>query len=79
MGLPEDARLIARGFDVEKLNEYVDWFNLLSIDFHSPFEPSVNHHAPLFAVGNITELNVVSKYIYIQNIVCIVVKLSINI
>lgn len=46
---------------------YLDWMNILSYDFHSAFEPAVNHHAPLYALEEDNEynydgeLNIVSK------------------
>jgi GH18 family chitinase len=30
----------------------LDFFNLLSYDYHSAYEPVVNHHAPLFGGGD---------------------------
>lgn len=49
-----------------KLNKYLDWFNILSYDYHSAYEPSVNHHAPLYPIEEEneysydTDLNIVS-------------------
>ncbi|XP_059052233.1 mucin-2 [Achroia grisella] len=48
MAVPAGIEYIQKGFDVKTLNRYLDWMNLLSYDYHSAFEPAVNHHAPLF-------------------------------
>lgn len=31
--------------------------NILSYDYHSAFEPAVNHHAPLYALEEASEYN----------------------
>ncbi|XP_031766318.2 mucin-5AC isoform X3 [Galleria mellonella] len=48
MAVPAGIEYIQKGFDVKTLNKYLDWMNLLTYDYHSAFEPAVNHHAPLF-------------------------------
>ncbi len=56
----------AQGFDVRTLDGLLDFFNLLTYDYHSSFESAVNHHAPLFRPGDVSEfdhranLNIVS-------------------
>ncbi|CAH1711931.1 unnamed protein product [Chironomus riparius] len=50
MAVPAGFEYIDKGYDVPKLNKYLDWFNLLSYDYHSAYEPSVNHHAPLYPI-----------------------------
>jgi chitinase len=30
----------------------LDFFNILSYDYHSAYEPVVNHHAPLYSGGD---------------------------
>lgn len=46
--------------------------NILSYDYHSAFEPAVNHHAPLYALEEASEynydaeLNIVSKTEHIR-------------
>lgn len=57
MAVPAGFEYIEKGYDVPKLNKYLDWFNLLSYDFHSAFEPSVNHHAPLYPIEEDNEYN----------------------
>lgn len=48
---------------------YLDWMNILSYDYHSAFEPAVNHHAPLYPLEEESEynydveLNIVKKHI----------------
>lgn len=44
MAVPAGFEYIEKGYDIPKLNQHLDWFNLLSYDYHSAFEPSVNHH-----------------------------------
>ena len=66
MAVPAGFEYIDKGYDVPKLNKYLDWFNLLSYDYHSAYEPSVNHHAPLYPIEEENEysfdndLNIVS-------------------
>ncbi|KAG5679148.1 hypothetical protein PVAND_008739 [Polypedilum vanderplanki] len=50
MAVPAGFEYIDKGYDVPKLNKYLDWFNLLSYDYHSAYEPAVNHHAPLYPI-----------------------------
>lgn len=66
MAVPAGIEYIEKGYDVVKLNKYLDWFNLLTYDYHSAYEPAVNHHSPLFSLEEPseynfdTELNIVS-------------------
>jgi chitinase len=66
MAVPAGLEYIDKGYDVPKLNKYLDWFNLLSYDYHSAYEPAVNHHAPLYPIEEENEysfdndLNIVS-------------------
>lgn len=48
MAVPAGEQYVEKGFDIPKLNQYLDWFNLLTYDYHSSQEPSVAHHAPLY-------------------------------
>lgn len=57
MAVPAGIEYIEKGYDVPKLNQYLDWFNILSYDYHSAFEPSVNHHAPLYSLEEPSEYN----------------------
>ncbi|KAE8738788.1 hypothetical protein FOCC_FOCC015729, partial [Frankliniella occidentalis] len=41
----------------ELREEYLDFMNILSYDYHSAFESSVNHHSPLYPVGEDDEYN----------------------
>ena len=55
-----------KGFDIENLDRNLDFFNLLTYDYHSAYEPSTNHHSPLFRPNDVSEfdfrsdLNIVS-------------------
>ncbi|XP_056648990.1 mucin-2-like [Diorhabda sublineata] len=57
MAVPAGIEYINKGFDVPKITRYVDWMNILSYDYHSAFEPSVNHHAPLYSLEEENEYN----------------------
>ncbi|KAJ8889918.1 hypothetical protein PR048_009423 [Dryococelus australis] len=39
------------------LRRYLDFMNILSYDYHSAFEPSVNHHSPLYPMEEENEYN----------------------
>ncbi|KAJ8722309.1 hypothetical protein PYW08_004711 [Mythimna loreyi] len=58
MAVPAGIEYIQKGFDVKTLNRYLDWMNLLSYDYHSAFEPAVNHHAPLYPLEEPNEYSV---------------------
>nr|CAH7763316.1 unnamed protein product [Callosobruchus chinensis] len=55
MAVPAGIEYINKGYDIPKLMKYLDWMNMLSYDFHSAYEPAVNHHAPLFALEEANE------------------------
>nr|CAD7423341.1 unnamed protein product [Timema monikensis] len=57
MAVPAGIEYIDKGFDIPKLNRYLDFMNILSYDYHSAFEPSVNHHSPLFPLEEDSEYN----------------------
>ncbi|XP_055626232.1 mucin-2 isoform X1 [Toxorhynchites rutilus septentrionalis] len=57
MAVPAGIEYIEKGYDVVKLNKYLDWFNLLTYDYHSAYEPAVNHHSPLFSLEEPSEYN----------------------
>ncbi|XP_041978795.1 mucin-5AC [Aricia agestis] len=58
MAVPAGIEYIQKGFDVKTLNRYLDWMNLLTYDYHSAFEPAVNHHAPLYPLEEPSEYSV---------------------
>ncbi len=39
-------------FDYEKLQEHIDWFNLMSYDYHGSWSSHSGHNAPLYAPSN---------------------------
>lgn len=51
MAVPAGEEYVEKGFDIPKLNQYLDWFNLLTYDYHSSEEPAVAHHAPLYPLN----------------------------
>lgn len=57
MAVPAGTEYIEKGYDIPKLNKYLDWFNLLTYDYHSAFEPAVNHHSPLLSLQEDDEYN----------------------
>ena len=52
MAVPASLEYTQKGFDLRTLNRYVDFFNMLTYDYHASNEPFVYHHAPLFSPGN---------------------------
>lgn len=66
MAVPASTDYAAKGFDIRSLNKFLDFFNLLTYDYHSSFETSTNHHSPLFRPREFSEydyradLNIVS-------------------
>ena len=57
MAMPAGIEYIDKGYDVPRLNENLDFINLLSYDYHSAFEPAVNHHSPLYSLEEDNEYN----------------------
>nr|QQJ42582.1 chitinase 6-2 [Sogatella furcifera] len=57
MAVPAGIEYIDKGYDIPKLNRYLDFMNILSYDYHSAFEPAVNHHSPLFSLQEDDEYN----------------------
>ncbi|KAJ8676113.1 hypothetical protein QAD02_011899 [Eretmocerus hayati] len=57
MAVPAGIEYIDKGYDIPKLNENLDFINLLSYDYHSAYEPAVNHHSPLFPIEEDNEYN----------------------
>ncbi|XP_011867182.1 PREDICTED: mucin-4-like [Vollenhovia emeryi] len=57
MAMPAGVEYIDKGYDVPRLNEYLDFVNLLSYDYHSAYEPVVNHHSPLYPLEEDNEYN----------------------
>ncbi|KPJ05649.1 Acidic mammalian chitinase [Papilio xuthus] len=67
MAVPAGIEYIQKGFDIETLNKYLDWMNLLSYDYHSAFEPAVNHHAPLYPLEEPNEYSVDNELNIVRN------------
>lgn len=57
MAVPAGIEYIDKGYDIPKLDEYLDFINLLSYDYHSAYEPAVNHHSPLYGLEEDNEYN----------------------
>ncbi|XP_043798177.1 mucin-12 isoform X3 [Apis laboriosa] len=57
LAMPAGIEYIDKGYDIPRLNEYLDFVNLLSYDYHSSYEPAVNHHAPLYPLEEDNEYN----------------------
>lgn len=73
MAVPAGIEYIDKGYDVKKLNKYLDWMNILSYDYHSAFEPSINHHSPLFSLEEDDEYNFDAQ-LSIVSVVCILIQ-----
>merc|ERR1719367_1122872 len=48
MAVPASLEYAGKGYAIERLNKALDFFNLLTYDYHAAQEPAVNHHSPLF-------------------------------
>ncbi|XP_049784053.1 serine-rich adhesin for platelets-like [Schistocerca cancellata] len=57
MAVPAGIEYIDKGFDVASMNKHLDFMNILSYDYHSAFEPAVNHHSPLYSMEEDDEYN----------------------
>ncbi|KOX79324.1 Acidic mammalian chitinase, partial [Melipona quadrifasciata] len=57
MAMPAGVEYIDKGYDVPRLNEHLDFINLLSYDYHSSYEPAVDHHSPLYSLEEDNEYN----------------------
>ncbi|XP_012255000.2 uncharacterized threonine-rich GPI-anchored glycoprotein PJ4664.02 isoform X1 [Athalia rosae] len=57
MAVPAGVGYIDKGYDIPKLDKYLDFINLLSYDYHSSYEPAVNHHSPLYPLEEDNEYN----------------------
>ncbi|XP_076634201.1 uncharacterized protein LOC143348167 isoform X2 [Colletes latitarsis] len=57
LAMPAGIEYVDKGYDVPRLNEYLDFINLLSYDYHSSYEPAVNHHSPLYPLEEDNEYN----------------------
>lgn len=72
MAVPAGIEYIDKGYDIPRLNEYLDFINLLSYDYHSAYEPAVNHHSPLYPLEEDNEYNydaeltIVRTYLFVQ-------------
>ncbi|KRT83458.1 glycoside hydrolase, partial [Oryctes borbonicus] len=55
MAVPAGIEYIKKGYDIPKLTKYLDWMNILSYDYHSAYEPAINHHSPLYPIEEESE------------------------
>lgn len=68
MAVPAGIEYIDKGYDIPKLNKYLDFINLLSYDYHSSYEPAVNHHSPLYPLEEDNEYNFDSELTVVSSI-----------
>ena len=68
MAVPAGIEYIDKGYDIPKLNEYLDFINLLSYDYHSAYEPAANHHAPLYPLEEDNEYNYDNELTIVRSI-----------
>ena len=65
MAVPNNQQTISQGYDIPTLNQYLDWFNVITYNYQTTEEMQVNPAAPLYAFGQATgkelELNIVSE------------------
>ena len=57
MAVPASLEYAAKGFDIAALDQVLDFFNLLTYDYHSSYEPATNHHSPLFRPADVSEFD----------------------
>ncbi|KAK7075715.1 Cht6p, partial [Halocaridina rubra] len=55
MAVPAGQNYIDKGYDLPSLSRDLDFFNILNYDYHSAYEPNVNHHAALMAAPGTSE------------------------
>ncbi|XP_042218045.1 mucin-5AC-like isoform X2 [Homarus americanus] len=55
MAVPAGKVYIDKGYDVPSLTRDLDFFNILNYDYHSAYEPTVNHHASLMPAPGTSE------------------------
>ena len=66
MAVPASPEYAGEGYDIAQLDQDLDFFNLLTYDYHAAQEPAVNHHSPLYRPDDWSEydfrkdLNIVS-------------------
>ncbi|GFT89402.1 chitotriosidase-1 [Trichonephila clavipes] len=66
MAVPAGQQYIDKGFDVPVLSKNLDFFNMLTYDYHTAHEPLTNHHSPLKEMPDLEDwdpnrlLNIVS-------------------
>jgi chitinase len=48
MAVPASLEYAGQGYAIDRLDQALDFFNLLTYDYHSAHEPAVNHHSPLY-------------------------------
>ncbi len=57
MAVPASLEYAGKGFDIASLDKNLDFFNLLTYDYHSSYEPATNHHSPLFRPADVSEFD----------------------
>uniref|UniRef100_T1JDU4 chitinase n=1 Tax=Strigamia maritima TaxID=126957 RepID=T1JDU4_STRMM len=53
--VPAGQDYIDQGFDMLEISKNVDFLNLLTYDFHTSYEPTANHHSPLYQRPNLPD------------------------
>ena len=48
MAVHASIEYAVQGYAIDRLDKALDFFNLLTYDYHSAHEPAVNHHSPLY-------------------------------
>ena len=62
MAVPASLEYAGQGYEIASLDRDLDFFNLLTYDYHSAQEPAVNHHSPLFRYKQLLYKFVVLNY-----------------
>jgi len=57
MAVPASLEIAGEGYAIDALDKSLDFFNLLTYDYHSAHEPAVNHHSPLYRPDDWSEFD----------------------
>lgn len=49
---------IDKAYEVDKVSEYLDWFNLMTYDLHGPWDQNAGHHSALYGKYKSDFLNI---------------------
>lgn len=62
--MSSNQRIIDSAYDVPQLSQYLDWFALMSYDYHTSSDKKTGHAAPLYAADNLSIDSTVKYFIH---------------